>query len=233
MKPELIVMLTHNDKTVENAFELFEQSLEIPVKHWGFKDVGLSKEKMGKLVRRMKDAEKTTYLEVVSLSEAEGLSGAKIAVDSGFDVLMGTVYYPSIQKYLAGKPIAYYPFPGKIVGHPSVLEGSIEEIVNHAIELQEKGVQGLDLLAYRYTGDARRLLGEVVKAIKIPLVSAGSVASTQRIAEIWQTGAWGYTIGGAFFEGKFAPKGDFTENLRIVCEWMEKADEQHLPEYLA
>ncbi len=71
MKPELIVMLTHNDVTVSNALQLFEQSKELPVGHWGFKDVGLPPEQMKELVRRMKDAGKVTCLEVVSLSEED------------------------------------------------------------------------------------------------------------------------------------------------------------------
>jgi hypothetical protein len=36
MKPELIVMLTYNDKTVENALELFNKMKDTPVIHWGF-----------------------------------------------------------------------------------------------------------------------------------------------------------------------------------------------------
>ena len=41
----------------------------------------------------MKKAGKTTYLEVVSLTEEEGLKGAKLAVEAGCDVLMGTVFF--------------------------------------------------------------------------------------------------------------------------------------------
>ena len=129
MAPELIVMLTHNDKTVDNALELFEELKDTPANHWGFKDVGLPEENMGKLVQGMREAGKTTYLEVVSLSEAEGMAGAELAVDLGFDVLMGTVFYDSIHDYLRDKPPKYYPFPGHVHSHPSILDGSIEEIV--------------------------------------------------------------------------------------------------------
>ncbi len=232
-KPELIVMLTHKDQTVTNSFELFDQTKDANVQHWGFKDVGLPPSDMKRLVNKMKDAGKTTCLEVVSLSENEGLAGAKLAVESSFDILMGTVYFPSIHAYLKGKPIAYYPFPGHVHGHPSKLDGSIEEIVKHAKDLEATGVQGLNLLAYRYVGDARTLLKEVVKAVKVPVISAGSVATTQRIAEIWEAGAWGYTIGGAFFEGKFVKDGSFSDNVRAVCDWMDSADESRLAEYLA
>lgn len=233
MKPELIVMLTHQDQTVQNALELFEKTIQAPVQHWGFKDVGLPPEKMKQLVSRMKDAGKTTYLEVVSLSEPEGLAGARLAVEAGFDVLMGTVYYPSIMDYLRVQPIRYFPFPGHVFGHPSILDGSIDEIVQHARSLQAVGVHGLDLLAYRYTGDARALLKAVVQGVSIPICSAGSVATYQRIAEIWEAGAWSFTIGGAFFEQKFVPGGDFTSNVMAVCDWLSAAEASRLPEYLA
>jgi len=223
MKPELIVMLTHHDTTVKNAYQLFEQTKDIPIRHWGFKDVGLPPEEMKRLVRFMKDAGKVTFLEVVSLSEEEGLRGARLAVEAGFDILMGTVYFETIHAYLKDKPIHYYPFPG----------GTIEEIVAHARYLEAQGVQGMDLLAYRYVGDARQLLKEVVKATHVPIVSAGSVASYQRIAEIWEAGAWGFTIGGAFFEAKFVPGGTFTENVQAVYEWLSKTEESELGQYLS
>ena len=41
MTPELIVMLTNNDKTVIDAVEVFESCKDLPVQKWGFKDVGL------------------------------------------------------------------------------------------------------------------------------------------------------------------------------------------------
>lgn len=225
MKPELIVMLTHHDQTVSNAIEMFETMKDLPVQHWGFKDVGLPYDQMKKLVRKMKEVGKTTYLEVVSLTEKEGLSGARLAVEAGFDILMGTVFYDSINDFLKGKPIKYYPFPGKVHSHPSILEGTIAEITDHARFLQSKGAHGLDLLTYRYTGDARRLLKEVVKATTIPIVSAGSIASYSRIAEVWEAHAWGFTIGSAFFENKFVPEGNFEQNLMAVWDWLGKTDE--------
>jgi hypothetical protein len=218
-KPELIVMLTHHDQTVPHALDLFNRLKDQPVTHWGFKDVGLPPDAMRAVVQAMKAAGKTTYLEVVSLSEAEGVRGAQLAVDLGFDVLMGTVYFPSIKDFLQDKPIRYYPFPGHVHSHPSVLDGTVEEVVAHARYLEAQGAHGLDLLTYRYTGDAPRLLREVVQATRIPIVSAGSIASYERIQEVWQAGAWGFTIGSAFFENKFVP-GGFEANLIEVAAWL-------------
>jgi len=232
MKPEFILMLTFNDETVKDALTLFRECKDVPVSHWGFKDVGLSPEEMKYLVREMKNAGKTTFLEVVSLSEEEGVRGAKMAVEAGFDVLMGTVLFDSILNYLKGKPIKYYPFPGHIFGHPSIMDGTIAEVVAHARLLESKGVPGLDLLSYRYLGDARLLLKEVVKATNIPIVSAGSIDSFQRIAEVWQAGAWGFTIGTALFEKKFVANGSVKENISAVCEWLEKTDDADMEKYL-
>lgn len=220
MVPELIVMLTCNDQTVENALKLFEMMSETPVQHWGFKDLGLPVDRMCELVEAMRQAGKTTYLEVVSLSEAEGVTGAKLAVQLGFDVLMGTVFFDSIGEYLQDQPVKYYPFPGHVHSHPSVLDGEIAEIVAHAQYLESRGVDGVDLLTYRYTGDAARLLEEVVGATTVPLVSAGSIASFGRIEEVAQAGAWGFTIGTAFFEKQFVRDGTFEENVMAVWKWL-------------
>lgn len=222
-KPELIVMLTHHDQTVSEALELFQQLRDAPVTHWGFKDVGLPPEHMQQVVTAMKAAGKQTYLEVVSLSEAEGLRGAQLAVDLGFDVLMGTVFFPSIAQYLKHQPVRYYPFPGRVHSHPSILDGTIDEIVAHARQLEAHGVHGMDLLTYRYTGDAPRLLREVVRAASVPIVSAGSIATYDRILEVGQAGAWGFTIGSAFFEKRFVPDGTFADNVRAVADWLQPA----------
>ena len=222
LKPELIVMLTYQDETVPDALELFQRTKDYPITHWGFKDVGLPPKEMRAVATAMKEAGKITFLEVVSLSEEDGLRGAQLAVDSGFDILMGTVFYPSIGDYLKDKPIRYYPFPGHVHGHPSILDGAIEEIVAHACELETYGVHGLDLLTYRYTGNAPTLLSQVVQSTRIPVVSAGSIASFERITEVWDSGAWGFTIGSAFFEKKFVPDGSFEENVAAVCNWLEQ-----------
>jgi hypothetical protein len=72
-----------------------------------------------------------------------------------------------------------------------------------------------------------RLLREVAASRQIPLVSAGSVAAFERIAEIWRAQTWGFTIGSAFFEEKFVPGGSF-ENMMAVWDWL--ADERRMTE---
>ena len=202
-------MLTYNDETVMDALDIFEEHKDTPVMHWGFKDVGVSPAKRISAYSAMRAAGKTTYLEVVSLSEAEGLEGAKLAVELGVDYLMGTVFFDSISEYVRDKGVRYLPFAGHVYGHPSILDGGIDKIVADALRLESKGVAGLDLLTYRFDGDAGQLLREVVKAVKFPVVSAGSTESRRRIAEVWDAGAWGFTMGTALFDARFVPGGTF------------------------
>ena len=225
MKPVFILMLTYNDQTVKNARQLFQECKDTPVTHWGFKDVGLPVPEMKQLVQEMKKAGKTTFLEVVSLSEKEGLAGARLAVEAGFDILMGTVFFDSILDYLKDKPIKYFPFPGHVYSHPSILDGTMDEIVNHARFLESRGVQGMDLLSYRYIGDAPELLRRVVAATKVPIVSAGSIDSYKRLEEVCEAGAWGFTIGSALFDKKFVADGSFQDNIIAVCRWLQQSDE--------
>ena len=65
------------------------------------------KEEMKQLAQDMKEAGKTTYLEVVTYDEESCLDGAKTAVECGFDQLMGTLYYPSVHEYLRAHEVVY------------------------------------------------------------------------------------------------------------------------------
>ena len=87
--------------------------------------------------------------------------------------------------------------------------------------IETKGLIGFDLLGYRYTGDAVKLNSEFVKNVKGKVCLAGSVASFQRLDEVKATGAWAFTIGGAFFEKKFG-EGDFAQQITTVVEYMNK-----------
>lgn len=42
---------------------------------------------------------KKTFLEVVEYTEEEGLERAKIALECGCDILMGTLFYDSINEF--------------------------------------------------------------------------------------------------------------------------------------
>ena len=218
--PELIVMLTHNDLTVIDAYEIFDQCKKSKAKFWGFKEEPLPLEQMQKLFAYMKDCGKTTFLEVVSYSEKECLEGARKAVACNCDFLMGTTFFDSVNDFCRENHLNYLPFVGKITGRPSVLEGSLEEMINEANAYIAKGVYGIDLLGYRYTGDAAFLNREFVKNMEVPVCIAGSVNSYERLQEIKAVSPWAFTIGGAFFENKF--DGTMKEQIDKVCNFMKE-----------
>jgi hypothetical protein len=219
---KLIVMLTFNDETVKNAKEVFSSCKDLPVKFWGFKNVGLPLDQMKDLVNDMKTAGKTTFLEVVTLSEADGLEGAKMAVECGFDYLLGTVFFPSVIEYCKKKNLSYLPFCGKVSGHPSILEGTPEEIANDAIRLQSAGCQGTDLLAYRNEKNPEEVIRVLVEKVNFPVVVAGSISSFERIDTVQRINPWTFTIGSALFEGKFGSDKSFRGQLKAVYDHMNK-----------
>lgn len=221
MNSEIIIMLTHNDQTVENGIEVFKSCRDLPVKYWGFKDVGLPVEQMEKLVNEMKAAGKTTFLEVVTYTEEECMRGARLAVELGFDYLMGTLYYEKVWEYLKTQPIRYYPFVGGVSGSPSVLEGTARGMIEEGNGFAELGIQGIDLLAYRYTGDPEKLAAQFVKECRLPAVMAGSVDSRERMEAVNRIDPFAFTMGSALFNHKFSKDGDFRANLEKVIEIMD------------
>ena len=218
-KPILIVMLTHNDRTVTDAYEIFEQCKDSAAMYWGMKEEPLPLEEMQKLFAYMKRCGKTTFLEVVAYTEPECLAGAEMAVKCGCDVLMGTLYFDSVNEFCREHNLRYMPFVGNITGRPSVLEGSIDEMGQDARRYLEKGAWGIDLLGYRYTGDAAELNRRLVEETGAPVCIAGSINSFQRLDEIKEASPWAFTIGSAFFENRF--QGSFREQINKVCAYMD------------
>ena len=216
----LIVMLTHNEETVNNAHEIFEKCKNSDAKFWGFKEKSLPIEQMKNLYKYMKECGKTTFLEVVEYTEKEGLEGAKLALECGCDILMGTVFFDSINEFCKKNNLRYMPFVGKVTERPSILEGEIDEIIKEANEYLKKGVYGFDLLGYRYTGNAVELNERFVLEVNAPVCIAGSVNGYERLDELKNINPWSFTIGSAFFENKF--DGSFEEQINKVCEYVKQ-----------
>lgn len=205
MAPDFIFMLTHSDRTVPNAKDHLQVALEVGVRHIGFKDVGLPLTDLRRLADTIHAAGAVLYLEVVSLDAESEEASAKVAVDLEVDVLMGGTRPQVVLPILAGTDIRYYPFPGEVTGHPSVLAGTIDSIAESARTLAAiDGVHGLDLLAYRFQGDVPSLIHHVCSAAaKKPVVVAGSIDRTERITSVVEAGASGFTIGTAALDGVF------------------------------
>ena len=218
--PNLVVMLTHKDFTTENAEKIFEQCKNTNAKYWGLKEKPISKDRMKKLFSRMKECGKITFLEVVAYTVEEGLVGAMTAAECGCDVLMGTKFHKEISDFCRINNLKYMPFVGKIEGRPSVLTGSIDDIINEAKYAIDNGASGIDLLGYRYVGDAKKLITRLVREIDAPVCVAGSVDSYEKLDEIKEFNPMAFTIGSAFFENKF--DGNFAEQINKVCEYIIK-----------
>lgn len=216
--PQLVVMLTHHDRTVSNAPAVYASAWDSPADYWGFKEVGLPLDQMKALYAEMKAHGKTTVLEVVAYTEEECLQGAQIAAACGCDILMGTMFFDSVNNFCNENHLKYMPFVGTITGRPSVLEGTIDEMIQQANAYLQKGVYGIDLLAYRYTGNVSELIRRFTRSVDAPVCLAGSIDSFSRLDEVRAAGAWAFTIGGAFFEGKFG--SDFRNQIEAVCTHM-------------
>lgn len=218
-KPILIVMLTYNDRTVENAYDIFDRCKSSKAQYWGFKEESLPPDEMKKLYRYMKDCGKTTVLEVVAYTEEECIKGAQLAVECKCDILMGTIFSDKINEICKAKNLKYMPFVGKITDRPSVLNGDIDDMIAEARSYIAKGVYGIDLLGYRYTGDPFELNRRIVSEVNTNVCIAGSIDSFKRLDEIKSISPRAFTIGSAFFDNKF--DGSFAEQIDKVCEYIE------------
>ncbi|MDO4555378.1 MAG: hypothetical protein Q4B70_09565 [Lachnospiraceae bacterium] len=223
MQPEIIIMLTNNDITVSDAEKVFEDCKDLPAQKWGFKDVGLEKDKMTALAKKMKDAGKETYIEVVTYTEEGCLEGAKLAYECGFDYLTGTLPFDSVLAYAKEHNLKYYPFAGDVGGSPVELKGSIASIVESAKKAIEGGADGVDLTAYRYAdGDPIELIQAVQEAVGADKVCiAGSIGNPARMDKMKEIGVAEYTMGSALFNGNFVKDGTFRENLQYVLDYLK------------
>jgi len=217
---EFIFMLTHHDVTVPNALEVLEEVKDTGLRFIGCKDVGLSLNQYVELFSRIRKYGLTSFLEVVTYSEEEHFKGVNLALKVGVDNLIGGMpqYTKKTLEYLREKKskIKYFPYIGKIVDHPCILQGSIEEIINDGKEAEALGVNGINLLLYRYTGDQKMLLNKAVKELKVPLIIAGNVTTFNQIEELKKNNIWAFTIGGAIFEKKFVEKGSIQAQITAV-----------------
>jgi hypothetical protein len=218
-----VFMLTHNDSTVPDAAKVYDSLRGTALHYVGFKDIGATPDELAVVAEKAHADGLEVMLEVVSISRESEIASLEAGRAIGVDWILGGTHAGDGVRILAGSGIKYCPFPGRIEGHPSVLLGSIAEISQDARDLSAlDGVYGLDLLAYRSPGeDPIALTHDVVVASAGPVVVAGSIARPEQIRLVAAAGAWGFTIGGAIFEGRLpgAPglAGQITEVLNITA----------------
>jgi 2-keto-3-deoxy-6-phosphogluconate aldolase len=215
-----VFMLTHSDSTIDDALEYVNGLSGTGLRYLGFKDVGATPERQRAIARAAHEAGFETMLEVVSTTREAEVASVRAALAASVDWILGGTQPDAVLPLLEGSLVRYCPFPGRVIGHPSVLEGSITEIADSAASLTARpGVFGLDLLAYRHaTADIAELTRRVVASSSGPVIAAGSVVNDDQIATLASAGAWGFTIGSAIFDGLFPGAPDVTAQVRHVLE---------------
>jgi NAD(P)H-dependent flavin oxidoreductase YrpB (nitropropane dioxygenase family) len=215
---EFIFMLTRDDRNLSDAREVYASIAQSGVRHVGCKDVGLPREELAALMDDIKANGHTTHLEVVSESEQATLESARVAAEIGPDFLIGGTLIEPVQQVIAGTGIRFFPYVGQIVGHPCLLRGSVAAIADDARRAEQLGVDGINLLAYRYDGDVDPLVEAVVDATSLPVIAAGSVDSPERIQALAERGVWAFTIGTAALDGKLVEGAPLDAQLRAALD---------------
>ena len=218
---EFIFMLTHHDVTIPNALQIFDEVKDTGLKCIGCKDIGLKLEQYKELFSGFKKHGVESFLEVVTYSEEEHFRGVDLALKIGANNLIGgmPIYTEKTMAYLKQKKgqLGFYPYIGKITGHPCILGGTVEEIIRDGKDAEKHGINGINLLLYRYTDDQKKLLA-ATKDLKVPLIVAGNVVNFEQIKELKENKIWAFTIGGAVIEGKFARNGSTKEQIQAVLK---------------
>lgn len=211
-------MLTRDDRTIGEAREVYESVADTGIRHVGCKDLGLARTELSALIEDIRANGHISYLEVVSESEEATLQSARVAAEIRPDYLIGGTLIEPVQAIIAGTGVRFFPYVGTVVGHPCLLRGTIEEIAGAAGRAESLGVDGINLLAYRYDGDVDALVGAVLDATSLPVIAAGSVDSVIRIRSLVEHGVWGFTIGTAVLDGAFVQGALVNEQLRYVLD---------------
>src|SRR5215213_4188324 len=194
---EFIFMLTRDDVTLSDARHVYASIAQTGVRHVGCKDVGLPTDELKALMDDIRSNGHETWIEVVSETEEATLT-------------------EPVQEILAGTGIKFWPYVGQIVGHPCLLRGSVEEIVADTERAAALGVDGINLLAYRYDGDVEELVHAVCAATDLPVICAGSVDSVERIRALDRCGAWAFTIGTAALDGALVDGAPLSGQLQAA-----------------
>ena len=117
--------------------------------------------------------------------------------------------YPYLEKHCA----AY-----ETDGTPDFSVTVTEEMIEEALICLEKGADGIDLLGYRYTGDATALCRRFVHEVPAPVCLAGSINSLKRLDEVKEIGPASFTIGSAFFNHCFGE--DIAAQIDYVVQYL-------------
>jgi hypothetical protein len=211
-------MLTRDDRTIADARKVYDSVAGIGIRHVGCKDVGLPPGELAGLIEDIRARGHTSYLEVVSETAEDTLRSARAAAELRPDYLIGGTLIEPVQEIIDGTGVRFFPYVGRVIDHPCLLRGTIEEIAEDARRAQELGVDGINLLAYRYDGDVGALVEAVLDAVSVPVIAAGSVDSGERIRALVDRGVWAFTIGTAALNRELVPGAPLSAQLLYVLD---------------
>ena len=175
---DFIFMLTRQDRTIEDAAEVVDSVCELGVRHIGFKDIGVPRATLERVVGRIRAHQAICYLEVVSTTSDAVAASLETGAALGVDRILGGTDLGAAERAL-GSLAGYFPFPGRPSGHPTKLGGTAACIENDARTARARGCGGVDLLAYRATeADPLELVRAARRGVNGGhLIVAGSVHS--------------------------------------------------------
>ena len=217
---EFIFMLTRNDRTVVDAEDLVDAVAALGVRHIGFKDIGVPRATLERVVERIRAHRGVCYLEVVSTTAEAVTTSLATGAELGVDCILGGTDLDAARRVL-GTLSRYFPFPGRPVGHPTRLEGTPVQVEHDARIARDRGCGGIDLLAYRATeADPLALVRAARRGVGAGrLIVAGSVHSAGQIRALAAAGADAFTVGSAVFDGSFAPtKGSLRGQILDILD---------------
>ena len=158
--PEFIFMLTRDDKTLPDAQEVFATVAAVGVTHVGCKDIGLPEGELAAFLDSARAAGATTHLEVVSATPEDELRSAEAAMRVRPDYLIGGTQVQDVQRIIEGSGMRYFPYIGRIVGHPCLLRGTIERSARTPAASRRRAWTDQPA-GYRYDGDVAELVRRV------------------------------------------------------------------------
>jgi len=217
---DFIFMLTRHDRTIDDAEDVIDSVSDLGVRHIGFKDIGVPRETLERVVERIRARRGICYLEVVSTTPDAVTASLATGATLGVDCILGGTDLDAAGRVL-GTLASYFPFPGRPVGHPTRLEGTPAQVERDARVASERGCGGIDLLAYRATeADPLALVRAARRGIGDgKLIVAGSVHCAQQIHALAAAGADAFTIGSAVFDGTFSPtKGSLRGQILDILD---------------
>ena len=220
-------MLTRDDRTVADALSLVEPAVAAGARHIGFKDIGAPPRDLARLAQAITAGGAQAYLEIVDPDPTAAEAAASLAREIGINHLMGGVAAAAVLRILGDSGIAYYPFAGLPVGHPTRLEGSAQRISEDCRRFAALGCAGIDLLAYRsIEAEPMALILAARAATAGRLIVAGNIDSSQRIADLAEAGVDAFTVGTAALNQRFAPGAGVARQMELIAQACQAASGQ-------